>query len=286
MRRHEQHVAVLQADVARCVAANQMVVDVERLRGMATAPDLDCAQRATLRRTGGGVQRRQRGAGAGYAVAAGHAHITDDEHLVGAKSCDAHRETRGAADAGEYTTESLAQHAIELAQREVRDGDLAGGRHDDEALARHVERVRFLDVTREDEHELVARTEPIGRIHRAAGVGVELRRRAREQLEAEQPGSIRLRDLFRRKLRRRRAVTRCSVHVRCGGHLLQRKPAEHGRIRRIHHAERRERADHRIGLHAFDGHRRGRPGSGRAVLRSSPRHEGACDPARARVRSW
>ena len=49
--------------------------------------------------------------------------------------------------------EPRREHVLELAEREVRDEDLPDLRDDDESLARDVERVAGLDVTREDEHE-------------------------------------------------------------------------------------------------------------------------------------
>ena len=68
----------------------------------------------------------------------------------------------------EYTRDEPRRHELlELAEREVGDVDLPDLRHDDEALARDVERVAGLHVAGEDEHEPVAGAEAVVGVDRA-----------------------------------------------------------------------------------------------------------------------
>ena len=84
----------------------------------------------------------------------------------------------------------MPEHAIELTEREVCDRDLPGRRHDDEAFAGDVERVGLLDVTSQNEDQLIARAKTVRRIHRSAGIRVELRGWLREQVESEDERAV------------------------------------------------------------------------------------------------
>ena len=114
-----------------------------------------------VRRSTGGVERRERRARAGDAVRAWRHHIASHEDLVGPKSRDRYAETRGGSCATPHATvgasEARVEQALEFAEREVGDADLSDLRDHDEPLPRDVERVRQLDIAGEDQHELVAR---------------------------------------------------------------------------------------------------------------------------------
>jgi hypothetical protein len=90
MHGNEDDVAVLEADVAARVTAEQVVVHVERGDGLAAAAHADVSQRPDIARSARRVERGERGAGARDAVAAGPIDVAVHEYLVAAKLRDAH----------------------------------------------------------------------------------------------------------------------------------------------------------------------------------------------------
>ena len=81
---------------------------------------------------------------------------------------------RPAPQAGVHAAESRVQHIFQLAECEIRNGNLADAWNDDESLARDVQRVRPLGVSGENEDDAIAGAEAIAGVHRSGKIGIEL----------------------------------------------------------------------------------------------------------------
>ena len=79
-----------------------------------------------------------------------------------------------APQAGVHAAEARIEHIFQLAECEIRNGNLADAWNDDESLARDVQRVRALGVSGENEDEAIAGAEPIAGVHGSGKIGIEL----------------------------------------------------------------------------------------------------------------
>src|SRR5690349_15470170 len=136
MNGNEYDVAVLQADVVRCVTVQQIVVDIESLDCLASALDLHVTQRTVVGWTTCSVKRSKSSRRTRDAIAPGRQNFAEDEDLIGAQSDGTDRKSRSrtgpATHAGVHTTQSCVENVLELSERKVRYIDLARLRYDDE----------------------------------------------------------------------------------------------------------------------------------------------------------
>ena len=84
------------------------------------------------------------------------------------------RRSRATPNARVNAAKPRVENVLKLREREIRDLQLADLRDDDEAFACHVESMRDLDVTSKNEHQTVARPEPIVIVNRPRKIRVEL----------------------------------------------------------------------------------------------------------------
>ena len=98
------------------------------------------------------------------------------------------RATHACVDAAQ----PVVQHFPQLREGEARDENLSHLRDQDEAVARHGQRVGFLHVTGEDENELVAGAKTVVGRHGAGEVRKEPRGRALEDVDAKDVAGARV----------------------------------------------------------------------------------------------
>ena len=195
----------LEADIGGIDAAEQVLVDVDRVHQGPAPTDLDPAEAAVRAGSAGGVERGEYGTGAGDLVGAGPDHVARHIDLDVLEPRDGELEPRRRLGAAAHARVDPAKPGVELllelTQREVGDVDLAHLGNDDEPLTGHLERVHPLDVPREDQHQHVAGTEPVVRVHRPRLRRLELRGELSERLQAENletPGAERLEGIGQR----------------------------------------------------------------------------------------
>ena len=82
VQRYVDDVARFEADVVPLVAAQQVVVEIERGYGLVEPPDLDVPHVGALRDPAGGIQGGQRRAEGADLIGAGLPHLADHVHLV------------------------------------------------------------------------------------------------------------------------------------------------------------------------------------------------------------
>ena len=82
-------------------------------------------------------------------------------------------------------TEARVQHVFELAHREIVHPDLPNLGDDDESFARHVQRVRLLDISRQYQNKAVARIDPVIRVNRSRKIWIELGRGVSEEVQTK-----------------------------------------------------------------------------------------------------
>src|SRR5205823_7151252 len=91
--------------------------------------------------------------------------VSGYEYLVASQSCrrdvEMSARTRSAAHSRVHATESRVKNVLQLTQSQVVHPDLADLRDDYESLSGHVERVRLLDISSQNEHQPIARLDPI-----------------------------------------------------------------------------------------------------------------------------
>ncbi len=187
--RDEHHVAALQPDFGRVAPLEQVVVQIEAVHQLGPAPHQDVPEGAVGGRTAGRIERREHRSRRRDLICAGPHHVAGDVDLDVAKFADRELELRrgigSAADAGVDPAQPVVQQILDLAQRQVRDVDLAHLPDDDESLPGDGEGLRALDVTGEDEHEHVARAQPVVLVHRTGLGGLEAGGGAAEGLDPE-----------------------------------------------------------------------------------------------------
>ncbi len=127
----------------------------------------------------------------GNSVAPRTLYIAVHKNLIAAQLGDAHGEARSRAftlhTPRVHSTKTLVEHRFQLPKRQVRDGDLADLGNQDEAFTRHVECAREFDIAGQNQHELIARTEPIVRIDRSAQIWLELGSLISKDIEPKDP---------------------------------------------------------------------------------------------------
>ena len=171
IRRHEHHVSRLEPHVVARVAAQQVVVQIERGHRLATALHGNRAHVGALGHPARGVQRRHRGAERADLIGAGLGHLARDEDLIGAHIDDRHVEARGGVrrppHPGVHATQPAEQHVAHLLERQVGYVHLPHLGDQDVPLTHHLQRVGQLHISREDQREHVARPDAVIRRHGA-----------------------------------------------------------------------------------------------------------------------
>ena len=88
VKRHEYDIARLETAVARGVAVDQIVVEVECRECTSATAQLHAAKTADLRWSARRVQRRQNRPSARDLIATGRHDVADDKDLIRANACD------------------------------------------------------------------------------------------------------------------------------------------------------------------------------------------------------
>src|SRR4029079_16416707 len=116
--RHENEIAVVPPDIARRVAVEQIVVDVERVDSHPTSTHEHVAKASVVRGPARGVQRAERCPRTGDAIAARPLYISGQENLVAAKPGGSDVEMRRGAGASSHARidapESRIQHILQF----------------------------------------------------------------------------------------------------------------------------------------------------------------------------
>ena len=165
MHRHEHHIARLEPDVAAGVAAEQVIVQIERRDRLAEALHFDAAHVRALGHTARRVQCREHRAERADLVRPWLRHFAHHKDLVrpyiGYGDVEPRRRVRAAAHPGVHVPEASVQHITQLGQCEIADEHLPDLGDEDEPLACHLQRVGELDVARENQDEHVARPQVV-----------------------------------------------------------------------------------------------------------------------------
>ena len=169
VQRHVYHIAGLETHVPAFVAAQQVVVQIERRHDVVQPADLDLAQVGPGSDAAGGVQRSERAPKGADLIGAGLLYLADHVDLVDAHTAHGHVKLDRRARATQlrvHTPQPIEQDAARSLERQVVEVDLTDLRNDDEPLASDVQQVRLVDGTAQHGDEDVARPEAIHRIDR------------------------------------------------------------------------------------------------------------------------
>ncbi len=187
--RDEHEVALLEADVARADALDQVVVQVERGQEAPTAADGHVAERADRVGAAGQVQGGERGPERGQRVRPRPLDVTRDDHLVGPDPGDRQRELCGGLGAPPQPRVDAPQpaheHRLDLVERQPVHRHRPHVRDDDGAFPRHVQGVGRPGGAGQDHRQLVPGADPVVGRDGAARERVELGARPAEQRPSE-----------------------------------------------------------------------------------------------------
>jgi hypothetical protein len=171
VNRHEDHVPVLEPDVAGVDTVQQVVVDVERIHQLITPADLYAPEAPIGTRAPRCVERVEYRAGAGHLIGSGAHHISHDEDLNISEPREGDLELGASIgrtpDSGIHSPQPAVELILELCQGEIGHVDLADLRNDDEAFPVDRESVRLFDVAGENQDQHVSRSEPIVLVNRS-----------------------------------------------------------------------------------------------------------------------
>ena len=189
VQRHEHHVARLQADVVARIAAQQVVVEIERGHRLSEAPDVDLPHVGPPGDAPRSVQRREGRTEGADLIGPRLLHLSHDRDLVGAHARDRDVEADGsiggAGQLGVDLAQPVVQDVAQPLERQVGHEHLSHLRDQDESLALHREGVGALHVAGDDEHQLVPGSEPVVGRDGAREDGQELGGGAPEHVHAE-----------------------------------------------------------------------------------------------------
>ena len=188
MHRHKHDITLLQPHVVRGVAAEQVVIHVQRRSKLTRASHFDASQRTLIVRPARRIQRGKHGRRT-QKKCARFLNITSDHYLQRSQRWHTDRELRrrtGAAlHTAVYPPQSRVQQVFELCDCKIRDVDPTDIRNHDKSFARDFEFVGALNIARQNQDELVAGTKAVSGINHSRTVGLKTRAGIPKQRQPE-----------------------------------------------------------------------------------------------------
>ena len=189
MNRHEDDVAIVQADVGGIGPVDQVLIEIQAVDQLLTAEHGQETEAAVAGGSTGGIQCGERSPRRGNLIGARPHHVSGHVHLnvtkPGNRDLKLGPGVRISTDSGVDLAQASVELVLELLQRQVGGVDLAYLWDDDEPFASDLQRVRLLDITRQNEHQLVAGPEPIILIDRPGHARLIPGGRSSESLQTE-----------------------------------------------------------------------------------------------------